>query len=163
MRSRLQPAAWFPLLAKELFEQAGRRRTYIIRFLYGALLFGGGLVILYGRAGGEIDVAAGLGQGIETFRGIVELQFAAIYVFLPAMTAGALTLEKERDTLTLLFLTTMSPWTILLQKLGPACVSAFNAFTMCSDLPKVAFLAMDAAKLITGGTLYIDGGYHIID
>jgi len=34
--------------------------------------------------------------------------------------------------------------TILLQKLGPACVSAFNAFTMCADLPNVAFLAMDA-------------------
>jgi ABC-type transport system involved in multi-copper enzyme maturation permease subunit len=117
MRSRLQPAAWFPLLARELSEQAGRRRTYVIRFLYGALLFGGGMYILYGRAGGEINVAAGLGQGIETFQGIVELQFAAIYVFLPAMTAGALTLEKERDTLMLLFLTTMSPWTILLQKL----------------------------------------------
>ncbi len=27
----------------------------------------------------------------------------------------------------------------------------------------VAFLGMDGAKLITGGTLYIDGGYHIID
>ena len=26
-----------------------------------------------------------------------------------------------------------------------------------------AFLAHDAAKLITGETLYIDGGYHIID
>jgi enoyl-[acyl-carrier protein] reductase I len=26
-----------------------------------------------------------------------------------------------------------------------------------------AFLAMDAAKLMTGETLYIDGGYHIID
>jgi nicotinate phosphoribosyltransferase len=34
--------------------------------------------------------------------------------------------------------------TILLQKLGPACVAAFNAFTMCADLPHVAFLAMDA-------------------
>jgi nicotinate phosphoribosyltransferase len=34
--------------------------------------------------------------------------------------------------------------TILLQKLGPACVAAFNAFTMCSDLPRVAFLAMEA-------------------
>ena len=27
----------------------------------------------------------------------------------------------------------------------------------------VAFLALDAAKLITGETMYIDGGYHIID
>ncbi|WP_246149236.1 nicotinate phosphoribosyltransferase [Skermanella pratensis] len=34
--------------------------------------------------------------------------------------------------------------TLLLMKLGPACVSAYNAFTMCADLPKVAFLAMDA-------------------
>jgi enoyl-[acyl-carrier protein] reductase I len=27
----------------------------------------------------------------------------------------------------------------------------------------VAFLALDGAKLITGDTIYIDGGYHIID
>ncbi|MCV0369639.1 enoyl-ACP reductase FabI [Filomicrobium sp.] len=27
----------------------------------------------------------------------------------------------------------------------------------------VAFLAMDGAKLITGDTLYVDGGYHIMD
>lgn len=34
--------------------------------------------------------------------------------------------------------------TIYLQKIGPACVAAYNAFTMCADLPNVAFLAMDA-------------------
>ena len=34
--------------------------------------------------------------------------------------------------------------TVLLQKLGPACVAAYNAYGMCADLPKVAFLAMDA-------------------
>jgi nicotinate phosphoribosyltransferase len=34
--------------------------------------------------------------------------------------------------------------TLYLQKLGAACVAAYNAFTMCVDLPKVAFLAMDA-------------------
>jgi len=34
--------------------------------------------------------------------------------------------------------------TILLQKLGPACVAAYNAWTMCADMPTVAFLAMDA-------------------
>jgi enoyl-[acyl-carrier protein] reductase I len=28
---------------------------------------------------------------------------------------------------------------------------------------RLANLATDAAKLITGRTLYIDGGYHIID
>jgi len=34
--------------------------------------------------------------------------------------------------------------TVLLQKLGPSCVAAYNASAMCADLPKVAFLAMDA-------------------
>jgi nicotinate phosphoribosyltransferase len=34
--------------------------------------------------------------------------------------------------------------TVLLQRLGPACVAAYNAYAMCADLPKVAFLAMDA-------------------
>ncbi len=34
--------------------------------------------------------------------------------------------------------------TQMLMKLGPACVAAYNASTMCSDLPDVAFLAMDA-------------------
>src|SRR3546814_18551236 len=34
--------------------------------------------------------------------------------------------------------------TLMLQKLGPSCVAAYNAYTMCADLPKVAFLAMDA-------------------
>ncbi len=34
--------------------------------------------------------------------------------------------------------------TMLLQKIGPVCVAAHNAYTMCADLPKTAFLAMDA-------------------
>ncbi len=34
--------------------------------------------------------------------------------------------------------------TVLLQMIGPVCVAAYNAYTMCADLPKVAFLAMDA-------------------
>lgn len=34
--------------------------------------------------------------------------------------------------------------TIYLQKLGAACVAAYNAYTMCMDLPNVEFLAMDS-------------------
>jgi nicotinate phosphoribosyltransferase len=34
--------------------------------------------------------------------------------------------------------------TVYLQKVGPPCVAAYNAYTMCVDLPRVAFLAMDA-------------------
>ena len=34
--------------------------------------------------------------------------------------------------------------TLYLQRLGPPCVAAYNAYQMCVDLPKTAFLAMDA-------------------
>lgn len=34
--------------------------------------------------------------------------------------------------------------TLYLQKLGPPCVAAWNAWAMCLELPRVAFLAMDA-------------------
>ncbi|MBW8268710.1 beta/alpha barrel domain-containing protein [Caldovatus aquaticus] len=34
--------------------------------------------------------------------------------------------------------------TIYLQKLGPPCVAAHNAYQMCLELPQVAFLAMEA-------------------
>ncbi|MBK1663994.1 nicotinate phosphoribosyltransferase [Rhodospirillum rubrum] len=34
--------------------------------------------------------------------------------------------------------------TLFLQKLGACCVAAYNAYHMCMDLPRVAFLAMDA-------------------
>ena len=34
--------------------------------------------------------------------------------------------------------------TLYLQKLGPPCIAAYNAYVMCCDLPRTAFLAMDA-------------------
>jgi len=34
--------------------------------------------------------------------------------------------------------------TLYLQKIGPASVAAYNAYAMCKDLPRAAFIAMDA-------------------
>ncbi|GGF35055.1 nicotinate phosphoribosyltransferase [Aliidongia dinghuensis] len=34
--------------------------------------------------------------------------------------------------------------TLYLQRLGAPCVAAYNAYVMCQELPKVAFIAMDA-------------------
>jgi enoyl-[acyl-carrier-protein] reductase (NADH) len=35
--------------------------------------------------------------------------------------------------------------------------------TKCDVGAATAFLSQDAARVITGETLYLDGGYHIID
>src|ERR1700730_6181598 len=45
--------------------------------------------------------------------------------------------------------------TVLLQKLGPACVAAYNAYAMCAELTKVAFLAMDARHCAGGEMAYM--------
>ncbi len=42
------------------------------------------------------------------------------------------------------FATLVDLETLYLQKLGAACVAAYNAYQMCVDLPNVGFLAMDA-------------------
>ena len=104
-----------PLLAKELTEQAARRRTYVIRFLYAALLFAAGLFIVYGR--GSSGGVARLGQGQEMFFQIDLLQNLAILIVLPATCAGAFAGEKERESLSLLLLTTIPRTMIVLQKL----------------------------------------------
>src|SRR5690606_16553836 len=112
---RSRPRIGLPLLTKELTELANRQRTYVVRFLYAAGLFIGGMITIYstvGSDGGDLQ----LGAGREIFRELVELQFWLILIFLPASASGALTIEKERDSLALLLLTTMPPWSILIQK-----------------------------------------------
>ncbi|MCA8999376.1 MAG: ABC transporter permease subunit, partial [Planctomycetaceae bacterium] len=144
------PTTWFPLLSKELIELANRRRTYLIRFVYATLLFSLGLLILYGRHGVSADVGTRLGEGRAMFDELVWLQMAGIYLFLPAMTAGAFTLEKERDTLTLLLLTTMPPWTIVVQKYLSRVVPMLCYVILSFPLMAVSY----SHGGVTTGTLY---------
>ncbi len=107
----------FPLLIKELTEQAARRRTYIIRVLYASALFLFFCIIFRDElAPGTGNPLRILGSGKGMFEFLVYVQFAAIFIFLPATMSGVLSYEKERDSLALLFLTDLRPWEILFQK-----------------------------------------------
>ncbi|WP_373652459.1 hypothetical protein [Schlesneria sp. DSM 10557] len=105
-----------PLLTKELIEQSARKRTYILRALFALLLYGMTIWIFQRQQGGWNGLNI-LGEGRKIFISLGFLQFVAIYLFLPAMTCGVLTAEKERDTLGLLLLTRLGPWTIIFEKL----------------------------------------------
>ncbi len=114
----------FPLLAKELTEIAARRRTYVTRVVYGLLLYGVFAAINFSalkRA--SLSPMNAMGAGREMFMVLIFLQIIGIYLFLPAMTAGLITQEKERDSLVLLFLTELKPWQILLQKYASGLVA----------------------------------------
>jgi ABC-type transport system involved in multi-copper enzyme maturation permease subunit len=105
----------FPLLLKELTEAAAQRRTYIIRIIYA--------VLLYAIVGFEDDARrywsdpqTVLGEGWTLLRKLTVLQFAGIFLCMPAFMAAAITSEKERGSLALLLLTPMTPGQIVAQK-----------------------------------------------
>lgn len=107
-----------PLLARELTEQAARRRTFVIRALYAVVLYGAAGFSLYDRmALASFSIDDMLGSGGEMVRAFTNWQLAGVYILLPAITCGVMTSEKERDTLGLLLLTKLGPWTILWEKL----------------------------------------------
>lgn len=137
MKVRL-PTISLPLLAKELLEQSARRRTYVVRTLYACLLFLTSWLLFWQIfAAARTNPLAVLGQGRQMFSLLVGLQFAGICLFMPAITCGVLTLEKERNTLGLLFLTRLGPWAIIFEKLLGRLIPMFTFLLLL--LPLLAF------------------------
>lgn len=111
-------ARGLPLLMKELAEQSSRKRTFVIRTLYAVLLFSFTTLIFWAEVYNEITSPLEiLGQGRQMLQVVLALQFAGVYLFMPAITCGVITSEKERNTIGLLLLTKLGPWTIVLEKL----------------------------------------------
>src|SRR6516165_1013319 len=137
-RMRLSRAFGLPLLAKELLEQSARRRTYVVRVVYATLLFVSAFLLFFDilRSGASSPLAV-LGKGREMFETLVRLQFGGVYLFMPAITCGVLTLEKERASLPLLIVTRLGPWTIVFEKLLSRVIP-MAGFLLLS-LPLLAF------------------------
>lgn len=129
-----------PLLKKELAEQANRRRTYVIRVVYASLLYLG-FVLFYWEwmSSARNNIYWVFGRGRELFEFLIGIQFAGIFIFLPAMVSGVLTYEKERRSLELLFLTDLRPWEIVLQKLGGRLVPMFTFLLLSLPLMAIAY------------------------
>ena len=145
-----------PLLKKELTEQSLQLRTYIIRALFGLLLYAGGLMLIYGR-GGSIQANVSLGEGREMFWNVVYLEALGIGLFLPAMMAGSLAGEKERESLQLLLLTTLPPWSILFQKLLGRLIPMLSLIAMSFPLlaASYSFGGVPRDELVLAGILLV--------
>lgn len=124
-----------PLLARELIDLANRRWTYVLRVVYAVLLFTMTCLILYNvlRQSGANPFNV-LGEGREIFRTVVWLQFAGIYLFLPALMCGAIAHERQRDSLALLLATDLRPWEILIQKFAGRLVPMISFLLLSMPL-----------------------------
>ncbi|MBI3860779.1 MAG: hypothetical protein HY290_02665 [Planctomycetia bacterium] len=136
--SWLRPRFGLPLLSKELVEQAARKRTYVVRVVYASLLFSAAYFMFYDdlRIGSTGSLSA-LGRGRQLFETLIKLQFAGIYLFMRAITCGVLAQEKEHNTLPLLLLTRLGPWTILFEKYLSRVLPMLGFLLM--SLPLLAF------------------------
>lgn len=129
-----------PLLAKDLVEAANRRRTYTLRVVYALLLYGLSLMVYLEstnalrRSAVEI-----LGTGGELLMAAFMIQCFGIMLFMPAISVGAISIEKEKNTLTLLFLTRLGPWTILFEKYLARCVQMAGFLLISLPLFGIAY------------------------
>ncbi|MDZ4814992.1 MAG: ABC transporter permease subunit [Verrucomicrobiota bacterium] len=104
----------FPLVGKELQELASNRRTYINRVIFVSLS-----IILFLIVSGKSLMAgsiSALGRGSNFYGSILFMQFAYVYLVVPIIVSGVITVEKERDSLPLLFLTDLRGGEIIFEK-----------------------------------------------
>lgn len=137
VRARLS----FPLLTKELLETAARRRTYILRVIYALALYMVFVLLLPRQTwtGTRQSSYELLGTGRQMFETLIVLQYFGTALFLPALMCGQITQEKERDSLVLLFLTELRPWSIVLQKYLGGLVPMLSFFLLGLPLAGVAY------------------------
>ena len=136
-----------PLLRRELIELSNRRRTYIIRF-FGAIIILSIVMVQYFRVMQIISQTANPGGGWVAnkfngsggviFSALVPMLFHSVQLLMPALICGAVTIEKERNTLGTLFVTRLSPMTIILEKLASRLVPMLTFLLL--TFPVLAFV-----------------------
>ena len=109
-------ALWNPIVAKEYRIRMRTWRSPLAITVYIVLLGGIGWAVFSAIASTQAQSgSSGLGSQLFTF--LVLFQVALIAFITPALTAGAISGERERQTLDLLFVTRIPPFSIIWGKL----------------------------------------------
>ncbi|MBG9774691.1 ABC transporter permease subunit [Brevibacillus laterosporus] len=124
-----------PLISKELRERFRSKRSIWILFSYlmvfGAVLLGY-LTIM------EKTNTFFLGEGDDLFLAMSALHYALICFIAPALAAGTISGERERQTLNILLTTQLSPRRIILSKLVTSL--SFMFLLIMASLPLYSFV-----------------------
>ncbi|MDF9413683.1 ABC transporter permease [Brevibacillus laterosporus] len=124
-----------PLISKELRERFRSKRSIWILFSYlmvfGAVLLGY-LTIM------EKTSTFFLGEGDDLFFAMSALHYALICFIAPALAAGTISGERERQTLNILLTTQLSPRRIILSKLVTSL--SFMFLLIMASLPLYSFV-----------------------
>ena len=117
---RIALALWNPIVAKEYRSRMRTWRSPLAMTVYIVLLGGLGWAIFSGmslsaRSAFNTGQAASFGQGLFIY--LILFQMVLLAFITPALTAGAISSERERQTIDLLFVTRLPSFSILWGKL----------------------------------------------
>lgn len=160
MKARLKG---LPLLARELTEASVKRSTYIYRVILAVTLSFAGLYVLSDAVIYSNPYQV-LGRGRDLLEAIVYVEFLYIYTLLPVLAAGAFTEEKERDTLSLLLITRLGPWTIIFEKILGRLVPMLAMIMLTLPLLMVAYSlgGVSLSAVVGAAFLLIVGSLQVI-
>jgi len=117
------------------------RRTYAVRVAFAVLIYLTAALLFmpvysaYQHAPKEL-----FGHGAKVLDLVYAIEWGGLVLFVPAVVSGALTAEKERNTLQLLFLTKLGPWTIVFEKLLSRLVPVATFLLVSLPLLFMAYL-----------------------
>ena len=132
-----------PIFAFSAIRRMRSVRTPLLITLYSLLLAALAYFTVYGRFMGATVTLGDMRLSVDGYAYMIMLQFGMLVLVAPAMTAGSISGERERQTLDLLLVTNTGPVKLVLGKLLES-FSFLALLVMCS-------LPMLSLVLITGG------------
>jgi ABC-type transport system involved in multi-copper enzyme maturation permease subunit len=116
--SRVAAAFWNPIVAKEYRSRMRTWRSPLAMMVYVVLIAGLGYAMFSSMARSNSGFAGSVpNYGLTLFKYLVVFQMVLITLVTPALTAGAISSERERQTIDLLFVTRIPPFSIIWGKL----------------------------------------------
>lgn len=118
--NRVATALWNPIVAKEYRSRMRTWRSPLAMSIYILLLGGLGWAIFAAQASSarsSFNYGQAASYGHQLFFYLVIFQMGLIAFVTPALTAGAISGERERQTIDLLFVTRIPPFSIVWGKL----------------------------------------------
>lgn len=130
-----------PVLVQEMRRRMRGKRAMIILTIYLSLISVITLLIylaFYGASSSGIEQGRDIGKAI--FITVIIASMIQISIIIPSLTAGSIAGEKERQSYDLLITTLLSPWEIIIGKIGSAISFAFLLVVAVLPLAGLAFL-----------------------
>ena len=137
-----------PILASSARRRMRSIRTPILITLYGAMILASGLGMAFGAFTSSTLSIFAMREGVTAYAAMLAIQFAMILLITPAMTAGSIAGERERQTLDMLLVTNTVSLRIVAGKLLESL--GYVALLLVAALPTMCL------TLITGGVTLAD-------